>query len=82
MNLVYFFFRYILASEVKDIHMGDTHIVALNDCSVDDNEPLCNQYVALIVAQRQNTFDFTALDLGKTESLSLLINYVFETLMD
>ncbi|CAF3617419.1 unnamed protein product [Rotaria sordida] len=64
--------QYTLASEMQDIHMGDTHLISLNDCGVDDDdELLCDQYVALIVAQHRNKFDFTALDsalrsLGKT----------------
>src|ERR1700733_12775219 len=56
--------RYTLASKMEDIHMGDTHLIALNDCGIDDDEPSCDQYVALIVAQHRNKFDFTALDSG------------------
>jgi hypothetical protein len=56
-------FRYTLASEMDDIHMGDTHLIAINDCTIDDEES-CDQYVALIVAQHRNQFDFTALDSG------------------
>ncbi len=43
--------------------MGDTHLITLNDCTIDDEES-CDQYVALIVAQHRNQFDFTALDYG------------------
>ncbi len=43
--------------------MGDTHLIAINDCTIDDEES-CDQYVALIVAQHRNQFDFTALDSG------------------
>ncbi len=62
--------RYTLASKMDDIHMGDTHLIALNDCGVDDDEPSCDQYVALIVAQHRNKFDFTALDSG-TQNFSI-----------
>ena len=48
---------------MDDIHMGDTHLITLNDCTIDD-EDSCDQYVALIVAQHRNQFDFTALDYG------------------
>jgi len=59
--------RYTLASQMDDINMGDTHVIALNDCgSDDDDEPSCDQYVALIVAQHRNKFDFTALDSGRS----------------
>ncbi|CAF4224092.1 unnamed protein product, partial [Rotaria sp. Silwood2] len=58
--------QYTLAAEMEDIHMGDTHLISLNDCGVDDDEPSCDQYVVLIVAQHRNKFDFTALDLAKT----------------
>lgn len=59
-------FRYTLAYEMNDINMGDTHLIALDDCGVDnEDEPSCDQYVALIVAQHRNKFDFTALDSGK-----------------
>ncbi|CAF0884246.1 unnamed protein product [Adineta ricciae] len=54
--------QYTLAHEMQDIHMGDSHLIAINDCGVDDDEPPCEQYVALIVAQHRNKFDFTALD--------------------
>jgi hypothetical protein len=57
--------RYTLASEMEDINMGDTHLITLNDCGVDDDEPSCDHYMALIVAQHRNNFDFTALDSGK-----------------
>ncbi len=63
-NNSFYSVRYTLASEMEDIHMGDTHLIALDDCGVDDDEPSCDQYVALIVAQHRNKFDFTALDLG------------------
>jgi len=50
---------------MDDLNMGDTHVIALNDCGGDDDdEPSCDQYVALIVAQHRNKFDFTALDSG------------------
>jgi hypothetical protein len=52
---------------MDDLNMGDTHVIALNDCSGDDDdEPSCDQYVALIVAQHRNKFDFTALDSGRS----------------
>jgi hypothetical protein len=53
---------------MDDINMGDTHVIALNDCGSDDDddEPSCDQYVALIVAQHRNKFDFTALDSGRS----------------
>lgn len=48
--------------------MGDAHLIAINDCTIDDDdeEASCDQYVALIVAQHHNKFDFTALDSGKS----------------
>ncbi len=51
---------------MEDINMGDTHLIALDDCGIDEdeNEPSCDRYVALIVAQHHNKFDFTALDSG------------------
>ncbi len=51
---------------MNDINMGDTHLITLDDCGVDDdeNQLSCDQYVALIVAQHRNKFDFTALDSG------------------
>ncbi|CAF0836864.1 unnamed protein product [Adineta steineri] len=57
--------QYTLAYDMKDIHMGDTHLISLNDCVIDDDdddEPSCDQYMALIVAQHNNKFDFTALN--------------------
>ncbi|CAF3662859.1 unnamed protein product [Rotaria socialis] len=53
--------QYTLAAEMDDINMGDAHVISLNDCVIDD-EPECDQYVALIVAQHRYKFDFTALD--------------------
>jgi len=51
---------------MEDIHMGDTHLIAIDDCGVDDDdEQSCDQYVALIVALHRNKFDFPALDSGK-----------------
>lgn len=47
-----------------DINLGDTHIITLNDCGVDDDEPSCDQFVVLIVAQHRNRFNFKALDSG------------------
>ena len=55
---------------MQDIHMGDSHLIAINDCGVDDDEPPCEQYVALIVAQHRNKFDFPALDSGNLNSLT------------
>lgn len=67
---VTFFSRYTLASELEDINMGDTHLISINDCSVDDDEPVCEQHVALIIAQHRNKFDFIALDSGKLKFLN------------
>ncbi len=64
---------------MEDMHMGDTHLIALNDCGVDDDEPSCDQYVALIVAQHRNKFDFTALDLGM---FAFSIKYLSEIILD
>ena len=88
-NSIYFFalcfidnlfdsIRYTLASEMDDIHMGDTHLIAIDDCGIDDDEPSCDQYVALIVAQHRNKFDFTALDLGKSTFSVELMEYLSE----
>jgi hypothetical protein len=74
--------RYTLASKMEDIHMGDTHLIAINDCGVDDDEPSCDQYVALIVAQHRNKFDFTALDLGKFSVSIKSIRYLSETFIE
>ncbi len=62
--------------------MGDTHLIAINDCSLDDDQPLSDQYVALIVAQHRNKFDFTALDLGKSDFSIELIKYLSKTFID
>ena len=51
--------------------MGDAHLIAIDDCTIDDDEEAsCDQYVALVVAQHHNTFDFTALDSGKSTMCS------------
>ena len=44
--------------------MGETHLIALDDCASENGESSFDQYVALIVAQHRNRFDFTALDSG------------------
>jgi hypothetical protein len=62
---------------MEDIHMGDTHLIAINDCGVDDDEPSCDQYVALIVAQHRNKFDFTALDSGELVFYGLINRWNF-----
>lgn len=48
-----------------DIHMGDTHLIALDDCASEENDSPYDHYVALIVAQHRNHFDFQALDSGE-----------------
>lgn len=47
-----------------DIHMGDAHLIALDDCASEENDSPFDHYVALIVAQHRNNFDFSALDSG------------------
>lgn len=54
--------RYTLASKMSDIHLGDAHLVALEDCGTEENDSTFDHYVALIVAQHRNKFDFKALD--------------------
>ena len=49
---------------MKDIHMGDTHLIALDDCAMENDEVTFDHYVALVVAQQRNQFDFKALDSG------------------
>jgi len=56
--------QYILASKMNDIHLGDTHLISLEDCTLDDDTSY-EHYVALIVAQRQNKFNFSALQSGR-----------------
>lgn len=58
--------------------MGDTHLISINDCTVDDDddEVSCDQYVALIVAQHHNKFDFTALDSGKWNIIDGIFNFI------
>lgn len=56
---------------MDDINMGDAHLIAIDDCTIDDDEEAsCDQYVALVVAQHHNKFDFTALDSGKSTMCS------------
>ena len=62
--LFFFRIRYTLAAEMGDIHMGDTHLIALDDCASEENDTPFDQYVALVVAQHRNHFDFHALDSG------------------
>lgn len=49
---------------MNDIHLGDTHLISLEDCTLDDDTSY-EHYVALIVAQRQNKFNFSALQSGR-----------------
>ena len=51
-----------------DINLGDTHLIALDDCTTDNEEASCDQYVALVVAQRRNNFDLRALGSGESTS--------------
>jgi hypothetical protein len=60
----YIYRRYTLASKLDDLHMGDTHLIALNASPTKATTASFDQYVALIVAQHKNCFDFSALDSG------------------